>query len=149
MCPTSCLSVQAHQQGLVNLSKKAFLPKREASKYQYFIVKVLIGKLYTAAPDIPPKSVAVERLNGMHMNVSWEKLTPADTRGFPTGYTVTYDTLEEGQALVEEVGQEESYKVIGNLEVTSSYVVTVAANTIGGKGVDSEEIVVDRKYTKF
>ena len=80
------------------------------------------------------------------MNVSWEKLTPADARGFLTAYTVTYDTLEKGQALVEEVRQEESYKVIGNLEVTSSYVVTVAANTIEGRGVDSEEIVVDRKY---
>ena len=100
---------------------------------------------------MPPKDVATVRLNGTHMNITWGKLTPAEARGFPTGYTITYDVLEQQQRkkrqiLTEEAGPNESYKVIGNLELTTSYLVTVSANTIGGKGVDSEEIVAERKY---
>ena len=84
------------------------------------------------------------------MNVTWGRLTPAEARGFLTGYTITYDILEKQQRkkrqiLTEEVGPNESYKVIGNLELTTSYLVTVSASTTGGKGVDSEDIAAERK----
>lgn len=83
------------------------------------------------------------------MNVTWDRLTPAEARGFPTGYIITYEEEQQRkkrQIQTEEVGPDESYKVIGNLELTRSYVVTVSASTIGGRGMVSEKIHAECKY---
>jgi hypothetical protein len=76
------------------------------------------------------------------MNISWEKLTLEEARGFVTGYTVMHYSLEESHRVVREVVQSDSsYKVIDNLEFTGSYSVTVSASTSAGEGTSSPEII--------
>ena len=87
------------------------------------------------------------RLNVTHMNVTWIALTLEQARGFITGYTVTYQSLalrSRKEAVMEFVQPEGSYKVIGRLEYTTPYLVTVSARTAAGEGISSPAITVDR-----
>ena len=78
------------------------------------------------------------------MNVSWEKLTLEEARGFLTFYTITYATLESRRrrdVRMEMVHPDSSYRVIGGLGYTESYSVTVSASTSVGEGVSSIAIL--------
>ena len=97
------------------------------------------------APNIAPKNVAVVRVNGTHMNVTWGKLSLEEARGFITGYSVTYD-INDGrkkrEVRSEFVGKDESYKLIGSLDIVKNYYVTVSTRTSAG-GVASDAVVVN------
>lgn len=83
------------------------------------------------------------------MNVSWVKLTLEEARGFVTGYTVTYDSLESRRrrtVRIELVGAEESYKVVSGLEFTKSYSITVSARTLAGEGVASSPVIAQGEW---
>ena len=98
------------------------------------------------APNVAPKNVAVVRVNGTHMNITWGKLSLEEARGFITGYFVTYD-INDGrrkrEVRSELVGKDESYKLIGNLDIEKNYYVTVSARTSAGEGVASIAVVVN------
>ncbi len=74
------------------------------------------------------------------MNVSWEKLSLEEARGYITGYTIRYDTIgtrNKRNVRMEVVDPDSLYKVIGDLGFTESYSVTVSANTAVGEGISS------------
>ena len=98
------------------------------------------------APNIAPKNVAVVRVNGTHMNITWGKLSLEEARGFITGYSVTYDITDgrtRREVRSELVGKDESYKLIGSLDIAKGYYVTVSARTSAGEGVASDAFVVN------
>jgi len=110
----------------------------------------MITIYYNSGPNVAPKSVSVNRLNATHMNVSWVKLTLEEARGFVTGYTVRYDTLESrGRRAVriEAVHPDSSYKVIGGLGFTESYSITVSASTVVGEGMSSSAVLSPGELT--
>lgn len=89
------------------------------------------------------------RLNVTHMNVTWVTLTPEQARGFITGYTVTYQSLalrSRKEAVMEFVQPGDTYKIIGGLEYTTPYLVTVSARTAVGEGISSPAITVHGMY---
>ena len=80
------------------------------------------------------------------MNITWVKLSLKEARGFITGYTMSYDTLDSRhrkEAMVEFAHPEDSYKVIGGLGFTASYSITVSASTAVGQGISSPPIIVN------
>ena len=96
-------------------------------------------------PQTSPRNVGVVRLNVTHMNVTWTKLTLEEARGVITAYTVTYEVVDSRRRkdVMEEVGEpEDSFKVVGGLGFTSSYLVMVSASTIAGQGISSSAISV-------
>ena len=112
---------------------------------------LLISFAVFLAPNTAPKQVRINRLNATHMNISWEKLTLEEARGFLTDYTITYATLESRprrDVRMEMVHPDSSYKVIGGLGYTESYSVTVSASTSVG-GVSSVAILSQGKPLKF
>lgn len=93
--------------------------------------------------------MAARRVNITHMNISWTKLSFAEAKGFITHYTVSYDTTESRRrkdALVEFVHPDSSYKVIGGLGITTSYLVTVSASTAVGQGESCTSITVNGNH---
>ena len=101
------------------------------------------------APNIPPRNVGVVRLNVTHMNVTWTKLTLEEARGIITTYTVTYEIVSSRRRkeVMEEVSEpDNSYKVVGGLDFTSSYLVMVSASTIAGQGISSSAVTVHGKH---
>ena len=95
---------------------------------------------------MPPKEITVKRINATHMNVTWEKMSLVEARGFITGYTISYDVFEGRQwraAIVEEVGPDKLYKVIGGLDPKNKYILTMSASTSAGKGVESAAIIAE------
>ncbi len=95
-------------------------------------------------PNTAPKRVRIDRFNATHMNVTWEKLTLEEARGFITGYKITYDLLEARRrrdVTVEVVDPENSFKIITGLGFTESYSVTVSASTAAGDGINSVTVL--------
>ena len=83
------------------------------------------------------------------MNVTWTKLTLEEARGLITAYTVTYEIVSSRRRkeVLEEVSApEDSYKVVGGLDFTSSYLVVVSASTTAGQGISSSAITVQGKH---
>ena len=80
------------------------------------------------------------------MNVSWVKLTLEEARGFVTGYTARYDSIESRRTRLEVVDPDSSYKVIGDLALTESYSISVSASTIAGEGTGSAPIIFQGMY---
>ena len=83
------------------------------------------------------------------MNVTWMKLTLEEARGIITFYTVTYEIISSRRRkeVMEEVSEaEDSYKVVGGLDFTSSYLVMVSASTAAGQGISSSAIIVQGKH---
>ncbi len=96
-------------------------------------------------PNISPKNVGIVRLNVTHMNVTWTKLSLEEARGIITTYTVTYEIVSSRRRkeVMEELSEpDNSYKVIGGLDFTSSYSVMVSASTTAGRGISSSTYVV-------
>lgn len=101
--------------------------------------------IFVSAPNYAP-NVGATRLNVTHMNITWIKLSLEEARGFITGYTVLYNTLNsrrKKEAVIEFIDPEGSYKVISGLGFTTSYSVTVSASTTAGQGISSPPIIVD------
>ena len=86
------------------------------------------------------------------MNVTWTKLTLEEARGLITAYTVTYETVgsrRKKEAMEEMSEPEDSFKVVGGLGFTSSYLVMVSASTIVGQGMSSSTITVQGKQAWY
>ena len=99
-----------------------------------------------------PKDVITTRLNATHMNVSWQRLSLEEARGFVSGYFITFIEIEEGNrrkrdTFTVEVGHDVSYKVIGGLDLTKQYSVTVSGVTSAGEGTKADESTVNGKNT--
>ena len=80
------------------------------------------------------------------MNVTWEKLTLKEARGFIVAYIVSYDTSNfatrrKRELSVEEVTPEQSYKVIENLDPREDYYIAVSARTSAGEGIKSAVVI--------
>ena len=91
------------------------------------------------APDVSPRDVSIDRFNTTHMNVTWERLTLEEARGFITAYTITYDSSvsrRKRAAGVKVVDPDQSYAVIGGLELAASYYVILSASTAIGPGIN-------------
>ncbi len=96
-----------------------------------------------------PQNVQVSRLNGTHMNVTWQRLSLEEARGFPIGYIITLEDVGASRqrrvALTSVSGPEDSYKVIGGLDLTTQYSVSVGAATSEGGGLQSTEVLLEGK----
>ena len=100
-------------------------------------------------PNISPRNVGVVRLNVTHMNVTWTKLTLEEARGIITTYTVTYEIVSSRRRkeVMEDMSEpDNSYKVVGGLDFTSSYLVMVSASTAAGRGISSSAINAQGKH---
>ena len=87
-----------------------------------------------------PRDVSIDRFNTTHMNVTWERLTLEEARGFITAYTITYDSSvsrRKRAAGVKAVDPDQSYAVIGGLELAASYYVILSASTAIGPGINT------------
>ena len=111
-------------------------------------VNVVICNFIFLVPNISPKNVGVVRLNVTHMNVTWTKLTLEEARGIITAYIVTYEIVSSHhrKEVMEELsGLDNSYKIVGGLDFTSSYLVTVSTSTAAGRGISSSTFTVQGK----
>ena len=88
------------------------------------------------APTAQVSNVKVERVNNNRAAlVSWTPLTLHQARGFPV-YFVTYQpSLQVGRVVctVNTVGTNDSSVVIGDLDPTTEYTISVNVGTAGGK----------------
>ena len=100
-----------------------------------------------AVPD-SPTGVRVLRLNGTHMNVSWNPVPLMETKGFIVSYTVLYSKILTGrkrrQVMFVTVPGSETHAIIGDLKSSHSYQVFVSAATSAGSGEYSSNPVVAR-----
>ncbi len=98
------------------------------------------------APSIAPRQININRINVTHMNVSWAKMTPQEASGFITGYNIRYDSVDSSRskraAVLVVVDPDSSYKVVGGLGYTQSYLITVSASTSAGEGSSSRPILL-------
>ena len=102
------------------------------------------------APE-SPNNVTVSRINETAMRVTWTPLSIVQARGHLIGYVVSY-SLESRKRQTSPntkmVGPEESSTVISDLRRGRAYIVTVSAfNGQGGRGEDSESVILDRGST--
>lgn len=82
------------------------------------------------------------------MNVTWTKLTLEEARGIITAYIMMYEIVSSRhkKEVMEELSEPgKSYKVVGGLDFTSSYLVTVSASTAAGRGISSSTFTVQGK----
>lgn len=92
--------------------------------------------------------MAVDRINGTHMNVEWTPLTLEEARGFVSSYMITYSASNRKRQMDSEsitFPGDSSSGVIGGLTPGVSYSVAVAATTSAGVGNQSEPVVVPSK----
>ena len=87
------------------------------------------------------------RINNTAVNVTWDKLTLEEARGFIQAYIVSYDTVDfvgqrKREVRVEEVGPNESHKVLRNLQPREKYYIAVSAQTNPGEGIRSDPTIV-------
>ena len=85
-----------------------------------------------------PTGVSVSRLNGTHMNVSWDQIPLSEAKGFIVSYTVLYQTINNvkrrRRLKFDAVPGNETSVLIGNLDPSNSYQVFVSATTSAGDG---------------
>ena len=96
--------------------------------------------------------VRVLRLNGTHMNVSWNQIPLSEVRGFIITYRVLYHKTSidrrRRQVVVILVPGSETNTLIGGLNPPSSYQVYVKAATLAGEGeYSSIPVVAKSKFT--
>ncbi len=101
-----------------------------------------------AVPNVAPKNIGVFRLSNTAVNITWEKLTPKEARGFVVAYIVSYDTSNfdtrrKREISAEEVTPEQSYKVVENLHPREDYYIAVSAKTSAGEGIKSAVVISD------
>ena len=92
--------------------------------------------------------MTVERVNGTHIRVTWEELSPADARGDVVSYSILYTpvTVQREDNLVVVPGNQSSV-LIGGLDPQQTYRVEVWATTAAGNGMRSDPIEVSSLRT--
>ncbi len=111
-----------------------------------------LSPLYTPlssfSPSVPPapSTISVIRLNGTHMNVSWRPIPLTESNGFIEEYRISYSrsisTKRKRQIGTINVRSNVSYIIIGNLNPSNQYSVTVSAQTSAGSGEQSIVVMV-------
>ena len=95
-----------------------------------------------------PTGVSVLRLNGTHMNVSWNQIPLSEAGGFIVTYRVLYNKFtterRRRQIMVFPVPGSETNALIGDLDPPSNYQVYVSAATSAGEGEFTSIPVVAR-----
>ena len=85
-----------------------------------------------------PTGVGVLRLNGTHMNVSWNQIPFSEAGGFIVTYRVLYNKFtterRRRQIMFFSVPGSETNALIGDLDPPSNYQVYVSAATSAGEG---------------
>ena len=102
-------------------------------------------------PSIYPRQININRINVTHMNVSWAKMTLLEAKGSPTSYNIRYEAVASRTrraAEIEAVDPDSSFKVIGGLGYTQSYLISVSASTAAGEGPSSAPILAEGVYIK-
>ena len=85
--------------------------------------------------------MTVERVNGTHINVTWEELSPADARGDVVSYSILYTPVtRQGEDNVVVVTGNQSSVLIGGLDPQQTYTVQVWATTAAGDGTRSDPV---------
>ena len=82
--------------------------------------------------------MTVERVNGTHINVTWEVLSPADARGDVVSYSILYTPVtRQGEDNVVVVTGNQSSVLIRGLDPQVTYTVQVWVTTAAGDGMRS------------
>ena len=93
-----------------------------------------------------PTGISVLRLNGTHMNVSWNQIPLLEAKGFIVSYTVLYSKIttyrKRRQVMFVTLPGSETNALIGDLNPSSAYKVFVSAATSAGSGEFSSNPVV-------
>ena len=102
--------------------------------------------LFFAAPTVAPRDVQTTRLNGTHMNISWELPSLVEARGFIASITITFMPSSESkrkkrQVMMIEAPGNSTSTVIGGLTPDLQYMVTVSASTSEGTGPEATDVV--------
>ena len=114
----------------------------------YLCISLVYCSVYCVCDAVPasPTGVSVLRLNGTHMNVSWNRVPLSVARGFIVSYTVLYSKVTTGrkrrQVKFVTVPGSETSVVIGDLNPSISYQVFVSAANSAGFGQSSSNAVV-------
>ena len=95
-----------------------------------------------SVPTKSPQNVMFDRLNGEHVNISWDALTLSEARGFPV-YTVTLtpSVSSDGEQITNDViavNTTQSSIVVGDLNVNVEYRLTVAVWTTAGQVISEK-----------
>ena len=99
------------------------------------------------APAVAPRDVQTTRINGTHMNISWELPTLEEARGFIDTITITFTPTSGGlqrkkrQIVTVQVPGNSTSKVIGGLNPDLQYSVTVGTSTSEGAGPEATAVV--------
>ena len=98
------------------------------------------------APTAPPRNVQTTRLNGTHMNISWELPTLVEARGFINSTTITLMPNSESkrkkrQTMTVSVPGNATSAVIGGLNPELQYSVVVTTRTSVGNGPETSTVV--------
>ena len=98
---------------------------------------------------VPPSPSIVDstRLNGTHIQVTWERIPLTLSRGFIQTYIISYEKLNrrKRQVMTMSVPADVNSAIISGLDPTALYEVSVAATTAIGTGNFSEGIISNRK----
>ena len=98
------------------------------------------------APTVPPRNVQTTRLNGTHMNVSWELPSLVEARGFINSTTITLMPSSESkrkkrQTLTVSVPGNATSAILGGLNPELQYSVVVRTRTSVGTGPEATTVV--------
>ena len=99
------------------------------------------------APAVAPRDVQTTRINGTHMNISWELPTLEEARGFIDTITITFTPTSGGlqrkkrQGVTIQVPGNSTFKVIGGLNPDLQYSVTVSTSISEGAGPEATAVV--------
>ena len=91
------------------------------------------------APTVPPRNVQTTRLNGTHMNVSWELPSLVEARGFINSTTITL--MPSSESMTVSVPGNATSAVIGGLNPELQYSVVVRTRTSVGTGPEATTVV--------
>ena len=118
--------------------------------YGFSFTHGLVYIYYWVCHTVPPSptGVRVLRLNGTHMNVSWNQIPLSEAGGFIVTYRVLYNKItterRRRQIMVLPVPGSETNVLIGDLDPPSTYQVYVSAATSAGEGEYTSIPVVSR-----
>jgi len=90
-------------------------------------------------PNLAPRQINVNRINVTQM-------TLLEAKGFLTSYNIRYETTSsrtKRAVVLEAVNPDGSFKEIGGLGYTQSYLISVSASTAAGEGPSSAQILAE------
>ena len=105
----------------------------------------MISFFFTVPPS--PSNVDSTRLNGTHIQVTWERIPLTLSRGFIQTYIISYEkqNRRKRQVMTMTVSADVNSAIISGLDPTALYEVSVAATTAISTGNFSEGIISNRK----